>query len=318
MAGYTAYTDAVVTTLEKRQRKLADNILNNNVLLAWLKKSGNIKMQSGGRVIVEEIMYPGGTNYKRYSGYEALDLTPVQFLTAAEYPWAQAASTVTASGLELRSNKGKEALINLFDSRIMATEKDMANNIALDIYSDGSADSGKQIGGLDALIAEDPATGIVGGLNRADDTWWANNTSGDLTVSATTIQGFMQTEWLKCVRGTDHPKLIVADVNFFGFFWNSLLEIQRLTSPDTGISGFRSIEFSGPSGRAPVFFDSACTTNRMYMLNPDYLFFKPHRDAYFTSQPEVRSMNQDAVMVPILFQGNMTMSNAGLQSVLWT
>ena len=318
MAGYTSYDDLVVTTLEKRSKKAADNILDNNVLLMRLKERGHVVKLSGGRVIVEEIHYKGGSNFKRYSGYEALDTTPIQFHTAAEYPWAQASVTVSASGLEMRSNMGETQMIPLLKSRIEAAEKDFQNNISTDVYSDGTASGGKQIEGLDAKVAEAPSTGVVGGIDRASNTWWENNHSGDETISATTVLGLMQTEWLSVVRGADHPTVIVADANLFGFFWDALSEIQRITSPEKGTSGFRSLEFAGPSGFAPVFYDSACQTNRMYFLNENYLFFKVHSKAFFSPLPEVRAVNQDALVVPIVFQGNLTMSNSELQTVLWT
>lgn len=34
--------------------------------------------------------------------------------------------------------------------------------------------------------------------------------------------------------------------------------------------------------------------------------------------PSRESVNQDALVVPILFAGNLTTSNASLQGVLWT
>jgi hypothetical protein len=43
----------------------------------------------------------------------------------------------------------------------------MQNNLSADMYSDGTATSGKQIGGLQLLVADTPTTGTVGGINRA-------------------------------------------------------------------------------------------------------------------------------------------------------
>jgi hypothetical protein len=41
-----------------------------------------------------------------------------------------------------------------------------------------------------------------------------------------------------------------------------------------------------------------------------------HRDANWTEVPEQRAINQDAVVIPIIWQGNLTTSNRSLQGVL--
>jgi hypothetical protein len=52
----------------------------------------------------------------------------------------------------------------------------MINNISTDIYSDGTADGGRQINGLQALVAAVPTTGTVGGIDRSvtGNTFWRN------------------------------------------------------------------------------------------------------------------------------------------------
>lgn len=49
--------DVTTTTLENRSRTLADNITNNNALLAHLKAKGRSKPFSGGREIMQELRY---------------------------------------------------------------------------------------------------------------------------------------------------------------------------------------------------------------------------------------------------------------------
>jgi hypothetical protein len=54
----------------------------------------------------------------------------------------------------------------------------------------------------------------------------------------------------------------------------------------------------------------------MYMLNTDYMELVVHRDANMTEVPELRSVNQDAVVMPIIWQGNVVVSNRSLQGVI--
>ena len=147
-------------------------------------------------------------------------------------------------------NTGKEQVIDLLESRIKNAEKTFANNLNFDAYSNGTADGGLQIGGLQLLIADAPTSGIVGGIDRSQWPFWRNfaysgvNNGGN-AVSSATITGYMNNMWLKTKRGGDAVDLIVADNNYFQFYWNSLQAIQRITSEEQGQAGFKTLKFMG-------------------------------------------------------------------------
>src|ERR1700743_5647 len=166
-------TEIVTTTLRNRTGKLADNVTKNNALLNRMKKKGKVKPVSGGRTIVQELEYAENGTFKRYSGYEALNISPSDVFTGAEYNYAQSAVAVSISGLEMIQNSGEEAIIDLLESRIKNAEKTMANNTSLDCYSDGTADGGRQIGGLQLLVAT-TNTNTVGGINAGTYSFWQN------------------------------------------------------------------------------------------------------------------------------------------------
>ncbi len=67
-------SEIITTTIRNRSRKLADNVSDNNALCQRLKAKGNVKPFSGGRNIVQELEYAENATYKRYSGYEVLDI----------------------------------------------------------------------------------------------------------------------------------------------------------------------------------------------------------------------------------------------------
>ena len=109
--------EITTTTLRNRTGKLADNVTENNALLKRLKMRGNVKPVSGGRTIVQELEYAENGTFKRYSGYETLNISPSDVFTAAEFNYAQAAVAVSISGLEQLQNSGKEAVIDLLGAR---------------------------------------------------------------------------------------------------------------------------------------------------------------------------------------------------------
>jgi len=127
-------TEIVTTTLRNRTGKLADNVTKNTALLNRLRKRGKVKTVSGGRTIVQELEYAENGTYKRYSGYEALNIAPSDVFTGAEYNYAQSAVAVSISGLEMLQNSGESAIIDLLESRIGNAERTMINNTSVDIY----------------------------------------------------------------------------------------------------------------------------------------------------------------------------------------
>ena len=143
-------SEIVTTTLYNRSRKIADNVTENNALLSKLQMKGRAKPVSGGREIVMELSHAENQTYKRYSGYELLNIAPSETLSAAVYPWKQAAVAVTISGLEQLQNSGREQMIDLLDARIEVAEATFKNNLSNDVYSDGTASGGKQLTGLQA------------------------------------------------------------------------------------------------------------------------------------------------------------------------
>ena len=271
---------------------------------------------------VTRIYRPCNIFDNRYSGYDVVNISPSDVISAAEYTYAQASVGVTMSGLEMIQNTGTERMIDLMEARISNAERTMTNNISVDCYSLGTASGGKQIGGLQALVATAPTTGTVGGINRANFSFWQNVaysgvTNGGAAVSASNIQSYMNSTYVQLVRNADKPDLIVADNNYWTFYLSSLQAIQRITQISTGEAGFQSLKYMSSDVMLDGGFGGTAPANIMYFLNTDYIFFRPHKDRNFIVEDGDRvPVNQDAIVKLILWAGNMTLSNASLQGVL--
>lgn len=312
----STFTEMVTTTLRNRKKQLADNVSNHNALFKFLYDKGNYVKEDGGRSIVCELDYAENSTYQRYSGYEQLNIQASDVLSAAEYDWKQVAVNVTASGLELRQNSGKNGLIKLAKARMKNAERTFANNLSSDLYSDGTGDGGKQVGGITSIITT-AGTGTVGGINSSNYSFWQNKSVDCTTASASNIQGFMNDLWLEVTRGTDQPDLVISDVNYYKFYWESLTALQRFTDDEKAGAGFNALRYAG---KCKVIHDttaSGITANRMYFLNTDYLKLVVHKDADMEVVGEKSSVNQDAVVIPMIWQGNLTCSNRSLQGVVY-
>jgi len=316
----TIFTELVSTTFRNHRSKLVDNVSNHNALLSYLKRKRKMRTESGGLEIAIPLEYAENSTYQRYSGYDVLNIQQSDVITAAKFDWRQIAINVVASGRELRINNGKERIINLAKSRLKNAMNTFNNNFSTDIYSNGSL--ANQVGGLQHLIA-DAGTGTVGGIDSSTWTFWKNvvqsaasplQGGSAITPSDSTIQSLMLPLWLELVRGGDRPDLIVSSNEYYTFYEESLTDLKRYTNSESATGGFVSLKYK----TADVIFDgnSGIPDAHMYFINTDYLELVAHSDANLTVSDEMRPYNQDAVVIPILWMGNLTVSNRSLQGVL--
>ncbi len=312
-------SELITTTLRNRSGKLADNITDNIAILYRLKEKGRVRPFSGGRTIVEELLYADSTT-QWYSGYEVIDTSPVDQITAAEFDIKQCVSPCSISGLEELQNAGKEQVIDLLEARIDACEKSMMNTIATGMYATGTGNSGKEIGGLRHLVSTTSSTGTVGGINRATYTFWQNykNTATG-TLGASTIQSEYNTMYANLVRNTDHPDLGLVDNTHWNFFLGSLQAIQRITNEKLGQLGFTNVKYINTDIVLDGGIQGNCPTGTSYFLNTNYISYRPHSARNFVPiGGERMNTNQDAIVKLMGWAGNMTLRGAKFQGVMTT
>ena len=312
----STFTEMVTTTLRNHPSEISDNVSGHNALYRYLKKAGRVKTLSGGYEIVRPVDYQNNSTFQRYSGYDTLNIGASDVLSAAKFAWVQSAVHITASGAELRMNAGKEQIVDLADARLTNAKRTASNYMSLDIYGSGALTN--QMGGLAHLI-QTAGTGTVGGIDSSTYTFWQNKyreISGTNTWTSSTITGEMNALWLTLNRGADKPNLIVSTHDFYAAYEASLQAFQRFSTTNEAGAGFSSLKYK----TADVIFDSntnfSTTGERMYFLNTNYLELVAHKQANWTVLDEKMSINQDAVVIPIIWQGQMVCSNRSLQGIL--
>lgn len=317
---FNAWTELAATTYHKHEAEVADNVSKHNALFRRLTEKGNVRREDGGLSIVAPLEYASNSTYQRYSGFDALNINAVDVLTAAEYPWRQVAVNVAASGLELRTNMGESRIINFTKAKIRNAMNSFKNGMSGDFYSDGTA--ANQINGIQSLVS-DAGTGTVGQINSSTFTFWQNLVQSAaaplqggpaLTLGASTIEALMLTLYIKLTRGSDMPDMIVFSDDLFTFYEQSQVSLKRYSSDEEADGGFVRMKYKS----ADVFFDSSGGIPAVhgYFLNTDFFEVVVHRDADMTVMDELRSVNADAVVIPILWMGNLVCSARFLQGVL--
>jgi len=219
-------------------------------------------------------------------------------------------------------------------------EKSLMNSLSTSLYSDGTGSSGKEVGGLQLIVA-DAGTGTVGGINSSTYTFWQNaqTTATSSAFSVANVQTDMNTIYLSLVRGADSPDLVMAGTNAYTAFLGSLQAIQRIANEngegefgtlgyqtlkyntadvvlDGGFQGFSTDPFPGEVSTTVTGLGGA-PASTMYFLNTKYIHWRPHsRRNMVPLDPDRFSVNQDAMVKLMGWAGNMTLSNAFLQGVL--
>lgn len=313
----STFTEILSTTLNKYQRNFADNVTNRNALLDRIKKNGNMRViNNGGATIQRQLSYAENSTFQYYSGYETLNVSASDTLTSAQYEWKQAAVNVTISGREKAQNGGVSQIIDLVTARTKVAMATMANNISVGLYSDGTGSGGKQISGLQLILADTP-TNVVGGIDGNTQSWWRNvvfssASDGGTAATSANIVGYMNDLYNEVYLNGDAPDLIIADANYFSLYQSYLQNIQRITTSDVGSSGFRTLDYMG----IPVVLDKNVPTNHMYFINSKNMFFDMMAGRDFAVGEMREPTNQDAFVMPILFMGNLTCDNRRNHGVL--
>ncbi len=316
------FTEMVTTTDRTWGQKITDNVSKHNALLNRMKSRGKIKTVGGGYEIAEPISYAENSTYQRYAGYDALNTNASDVLTTVKYPYRQVALHVTASGREIRMNSSKEAMKNLVRARKDNAMDTATNQFSIDLYSSGALP--EQVNGLQNLIQTN-GQGTVGGIDSATWTFWRNkfreatgtNTAATPSVAnSVQFKGDMNALWLSLNRGSDKPDLIVMTHDFYALYEVAEQEKQRYADSDLAKAGFTTLKYKS----ADVIFDDnanfATTGETAYFLNTNYLYLVQHKEAQWTPDDEKTPTNQDAVVVPIYWMGNLVCTNRALQGRL--
>ena len=315
----STFTELVSTTFRQHRSEVADNISNRNALYKSIVKKGNYTKDDGGLTIVTPLDYAENSTYQRYSDWDTLNIGASDVVSAAEYEWRQIALNVVSSGRELRINSGEKKIISLAKTKMRNAIRTFTNNFSEDMYSLGTA--ANQINGLQKLVSDD-GTGTVGGITAAVGTndFWLNQyfdlSDESVTISASTIENSaMLPLWLDLDRGPDdQPDLIVMDNTYYQYFEASQVSIKRYMDASSADGGLVTLKYKG----ADVLFDgnSGIPSAHAYFLNTQYLGLCVHQDADLEVMDEQRPINQDGVVVPIIWMGNMTCSNRNQQGVI--
>lgn len=316
-AGHPDFDALLTTTLANYRNKLVDNVFKQTPLLNFLQRKDKIRMEDGGESIVEQLMYGENSTFGSYAGYDTLDLTPQEGITAAVFPWRQAAATISISGAEEAKNSGKARLLHLLKAKITQTEKSAAKGINTMLATSlGTGNSNKDLFGLPLLVNDHtgPIT-TVGGIDCSDpdNAWWR---SVVVDAAADGDDERSDAEWTNAfytaADGEDAPDFIITTQALFEHYEAGLVPQLRFMSNEKADSRFQTLEFKGRR----VYFDDVIPDGTTYMLNSDYLTLVGMSGRWFKNTKFREVPDKDARWAQLLIMGNLVTSNRSKHAVI--
>jgi hypothetical protein len=232
---------------------------------------------------------------------------------------------VILSMQEILNNQGDAQLMDVFKTYMKAAEKSLEDTMDAGIYSDGTANGGKQITGLATAIPIANTSGTYGGIDRGGATIWRTslydaqtlNTVVGTQVTSTTIRPFLNQIMIKSSRGRDYADLLIMSPEHYAAYDAATVLIQRQTNETTlGQLGFSAIEYIGGGKRAEIVLDggigSNMPANTTFGINTDSLRirYNPARnfDNIFPGEG-LNPIDKDAIAQFIGWMGELTMVN---------
>jgi len=305
--------------LEDRSPGYNDLVTNSNAILYIMRQKGQFKTFSGPS-IRERLLYNESGTYTRYTGYEYLNPQPAELINDAEFTAKLAAVSVTLSGEDILKNSGRNQLLDIMETHIAAAEDELVDRFVEDIHSDGTATN--QIGGLQALIPTNPATGTVGGIDRSANAIWRTTTydansdfTGITAVTSSTIKTIFDNIMIERSRGRKGPDVIACAQSHYVAYTGATDSIQRIQNENSlGALGFTSLKYYGGGKSVDVLLEggigSAMPDDITYFIDTDAIKFRYHPSRNFTKFGGKQTpINQDAMVQHIGFYGNLTINN---------
>jgi hypothetical protein len=312
MAANADFNAILSTTLQNYQPTLVDNIFKDLVLLNHLNERGRVRVEEGGTQIIEPLMYAVNDTVATYSGYDTIDLTPQDGISAAEYDWKQMAASIAISGIEEAKNRGTEAIIKLLNAKIMQAEMSLKSTLNAQLF--GSAAGGNDFNGLGNIVGTQNNT--VGGINSTTNTWW--NPTQATTMNANLALHNMADVYNRASKGSDVPDLIVTNTSLFEKYESLLTNNVRYQDVAKANAGFQNLMFK----QTPIVFDLELAVDTsdapMYFLNTKYLKLTGLNGYWFSTSEFMNGTvaGVDARYALVLAYGQLTCSNRARQGYI--
>jgi len=316
-----ALDNLYTTTWEMRKSETADQIFDGTPFWFWMREHGALESVSGGRFLSEPLRYAKSDRVQFIGRGGSVTLSENEFLTEAVDDWRYLVDSIVRYGIDDQKNRGKFRIINFMNAKLDQSRDSLVDKVEEVLFDQTGLSTAQQsiaFNDLLTLVADDPTTGTVHGINAATYSWWRNKTT-NMTGLSWAVHGHdkMRTLWNNCgtnLRG-QFPNIIVSGQTPYEYYEASVIEQKRIVNKKMADAGFENIEFKG----TPMIWSPSCANTRMYFLNTNFLKFKhdPMMKFDMTNWKEIPAQVNDRA-AQIILAGNLMTSRRRVHGVLHT
>lgn len=311
------------STWANRLTEIHDNIFKARVFWAWLTSAGRMKTLDGGLHIEERLRYAKNTTFKSIGKGGKVDIVPTDVITLSKWQWKFLVGSLVSYWVDRLKNSGKSALANMVSDDIETAEESATVESTRQIYLDGTGNGSLDFDGLQNIVANDPTTGTVGGIDAAANPWWRNQFR-DCTAINFEVDGrdYMSNMLNRCNDGAAHIDMIHTSQTLWEQYETEVSTLQMVVPTESKRNKIADLGFDNLWFRnIPITYDknlpSALDTS-MYFLNSNTLRLIRHAKSWFNLGLwyQVQGQSEDRA-AHILTSGNLVCNNRRRNGVLF-
>jgi hypothetical protein len=303
----------------------------------------------------------GNDVVKGYTHNDAVGFYTPANIKRANFPWREHHIGLTLTHTELKidgisvvdtngekttehSKRELTVLVNLLEQKLFSLGEQYARTMNLLLWGDGTSDA-KALAGMRSIIKDNPAVGVVGGIDQTAATgfnWWRNKAytaamaaqigtvpgdaiSGGGPITSNTANGGallqqLQKIYFQLIRYGGKPSVALAGSSFI-----DALMVERRANGSYTMTGFsQSQDISSgdivlPGGTKVQYdptLDDLGFAKRMYWFDPKCIFLMAMEDEWRKDHTPARPYNIFVLYKSITSTGQMVASQLNSSAVI--
>lgn len=293
----------LASVLERSRRKLIMASIKSNALMAWMFANNRVEYEDGGYNITNPLTVGRNPNVTTYRYYDQLPVNQTNEFTRVEYRWSRVAGTVIISDQEEDENKGQAAVFKLLRAKMQVLEESIKEKFSEYLYGAGA---GADPNGLSNLIPDDPTTGTLGTIDRAQETQWrtsAYDFAGNL--DETNIEEAFDDILMDLTLKGERPSVILCGRNIYRLYRAAVRDkvVVNMSESNNGKKmmdlGFQGVKHQNIT----MMYDEDCPVNKAYFINDKYLRLHMLRGVNMRRKKLASPWSMDAHGSRVVWQG---------------
>jgi len=266
---WSQQVDQLFTSTWAYRRKTAqEQAFLKTPLIFWLKQRGRVEDVRGFTRI--EIPLDYGTNDTvRWIGRgSTVPINDPNLLTMAYEDWKYVSVSIVRYGVDDQKNRDKARLLNLVETKLRAAERALMEEFERVFFGDGTGPS--EPNGLRNIIADDPTTGTLHGIDRATYTWFRNQSktaSGAASIYLKPDMRTLMNDVVKYSNAEISDLILVTNQTVYELYEDEVLEEKLIVNKELGDAGFQNIAFKG----RPLIWSPSAPAGKLYVINANHL-----------------------------------------------